>query len=99
MPKLYEYLGMIFLFYSRDHLPMHLHVRYQECEEVAELIFTKQQLIRIRWRSAPGFSDLPPRKKRQAEELIRSRHQDISMKWAIFFNTGKRSPPEQITEL
>ena len=27
MPKLYEYFGLIFLFYSDDHDPMHLHVQ------------------------------------------------------------------------
>lgn len=27
MPKIYEYFGLIFLFYSNDHLPVHVHVK------------------------------------------------------------------------
>ena len=29
MPKLYEYLGIIVLFYSNEHLPIHVHGKYQ----------------------------------------------------------------------
>ena len=39
MPKLYVYVGMFFLFYSKDHLPIHLHVTYQGCEMKATLLF------------------------------------------------------------
>ena len=30
MPKLYEYFGLIFLFYSQEHDPIHVHGKYQE---------------------------------------------------------------------
>jgi hypothetical protein len=30
MPKIYEYLGLIFFFYSNEHLP--IHVSKAECE-------------------------------------------------------------------
>ena len=39
MPKLYVYAGMFFFFYSKDHLPIHLHVTYQGCEMKATLHF------------------------------------------------------------
>ncbi len=29
MPKLYEYLGIIVLFHSNEHRPIHVHGRYQ----------------------------------------------------------------------
>jgi hypothetical protein len=34
MPKLYEYFGLIFLFYSDDHDPMHLHVQHGDREGI-----------------------------------------------------------------
>ena len=32
MPKIYEYFGLIFFFYSNDHLPLHVHVKQGEKE-------------------------------------------------------------------
>jgi hypothetical protein len=32
MPKIYEYFGLIFLFYANDHEPIHVHVQYAEFE-------------------------------------------------------------------
>ena len=29
MPKLYEYYGLIILFYSNEHGPIHVHGKYQ----------------------------------------------------------------------
>jgi len=37
MPKLYEYLGLIFFFYSNEHLPIHVHVSFAEFENKIEL--------------------------------------------------------------
>ena len=39
MPKLYEYLGLIILFYSKDHEPIHVHGKYQELESKTEILF------------------------------------------------------------
>jgi len=39
MPKLYEYLGLIILFYSNDHEPIHVHGKYEDQESKAEILF------------------------------------------------------------
>lgn len=39
MPKLYEFLGLIVLFYSNEHDPIHVHGKYQGKESKAEIIF------------------------------------------------------------
>jgi hypothetical protein len=36
MPK-YEYFGLIFLFYSNEHEPIHIHGKYQDKERKAEM--------------------------------------------------------------
>lgn len=28
MPKLYDYFGLVFLFYSHEHEPIHVHGKY-----------------------------------------------------------------------
>ena len=38
MPKIYEYLGLIFYFYSNEHEPIHLHVIKAERESIFEII-------------------------------------------------------------
>lgn len=30
MPKLFEYFGLIILFYSNEHDPIHVHGKYQD---------------------------------------------------------------------
>ena len=37
MPKLYEYFGLIFLFYSQEHEPIHVHCKFQDTESKAEI--------------------------------------------------------------
>ncbi len=32
MPKIYEYFGLVILFYSNEHEPVHVHCKYQEKE-------------------------------------------------------------------
>ncbi|MDO8930629.1 MAG: DUF4160 domain-containing protein, partial [Bacteroidota bacterium] len=45
MPKIFEYLGYIFLFYSNDHKPLHVHARYAEFESVIELEILDGKLV------------------------------------------------------
>ena len=37
MPKLYEYIGYVFLFYSDDHRPIHVHVQKGDQEMKVEI--------------------------------------------------------------
>ena len=44
MPKIYEYLGLIFFFYANEYLPIHVHITKAERESKIELIFTSGKL-------------------------------------------------------
>ena len=37
MPKIYEYLGLIFFFYPNEHLPIHVQVAKEDCASKIEL--------------------------------------------------------------
>ena len=47
MPKIFEYFGFVFLFYSNEHEPVHVHVLHGDRQTVFELILTDGQLTRI----------------------------------------------------
>jgi len=48
MPKLYGYLGLIILFYSHEHEPIHVHCKFQGKESKAELIFENGKFVEVR---------------------------------------------------
>ncbi len=48
MPKIYEYLGFVFYFYSNEHEPIHVHVTKAEREIIFELIMANGQLSEIK---------------------------------------------------
>ena len=98
MPKLYVYAGMFFFFYSKDHLPIHLHVTYQGCEMKATLHFgTDGELRELQWASVGRA--LPPSALAKADELIRVKAHDIAEKWTARFMYGRSIKPETITKL
>ena len=45
MPKLYEYLGILVLFYSNEHEPIHVHGQCQGRESKAELIVENGKVV------------------------------------------------------
>ena len=38
MPKIFEYFGFIFYFYSNEHEPIHVHVMHGARESIFDLI-------------------------------------------------------------
>ena len=54
MPKIYEYFGLIFYFYTNEHEPMHVHVRKVENETIYSLIFEDGILKEIIRRNKKG---------------------------------------------
>ena len=60
MPKIYEYFGFIFLFYSNEHEPIHVHVNKDGHEAIFEIIMENGKLIHLRRRTSnkvPPLSD------------------------------------------
>ena len=85
MPKIYEYFGFIFYFYSNEHEPIHVHVTHGGNESVFELIMSDGVLQEIRVREKKGAVPLPDKDKRTAEAFIQKYHPNIIEKWVKFF--------------
>lgn len=85
MPKIFEYFGFIFYFYSNEHEPIHVHVLHGSKESIFDLIMMNGELVEIQVRDKKGVASLPEKDKRTAEAFIRKYHKNIIDKWVKFF--------------
>lgn len=85
MPKIYEYFGFIFYFYSNEHEPIHVHVKHGDKESIFEIIMMNGALEKINVRSKRGVSPLSPKDRQTAESFIRKYSKNIIDKWVRFF--------------
>ena len=85
MPKLYEYFGLIVLFYSNEHEPIHVHGKYQDKESKAEIILVEGEIKEIRIANVKGKRPLEGRHLKDFEALVRHFASDIVKKWIDYF--------------
>jgi hypothetical protein len=85
MPKIFEYFGFIFYFFSNEHEPIHVHVLHGSNESVFDLIMLNGVLVEIRAREKSGAEPLSDKDKRTAEKFIAKYHKNIIEKWVKFF--------------
>ena len=72
MPRIFEKDGFVFFFYSNDHRPIHVHVRYGE----GEAVFNVEERIELRESHGLKVNQLG-----KAEDLIRQHGALIREKW------------------
>lgn len=89
MPKLYEYFGLIILFYSNEHEPIHVHGKYQGTESKAEIIFENGEFKEVNISEVRGKNSLNPRNERRFRMLVELLREDIVRKWVDFFVYNK----------
>lgn len=98
MPKIYEYLGLIFFFYSNEHLPIHVHVSLAEFESKFELEYENGKLINIEFSNVKGRLPLPEKESEAAIKFIQKYHEGIVEKWVDFFVNHKKVKCEIISK-
>jgi hypothetical protein len=97
MPKLYEYFGLIVMFYANEHDPVHVHGKCQGREARAELIVLNGSVTEIRYGSVAGRLPLNNNEQHYFEEIVSARADEIVAKWIDFFVMHKPIKPESIT--
>ncbi|MBF0377414.1 MAG: DUF4160 domain-containing protein [Desulfamplus sp.] len=97
MPKLYEYFGLIILFYSNEHEPVHVHGKYQGMESKAEIITDNGQIAEIRYPVVRGRKPLDKAKQKDFEILVEHFAEEIIQKWIDYFVMHKQVAVEKIT--
>lgn len=85
MPKIFEYFGFIFYFYSNEHEPIHVHVIHGDKESIFDLIMMDGELVDINVRNKKGAEALSDKEKRIVKEFINKYHKNIISKWVKFF--------------
>lgn len=85
MPKIFEYFGFVFFFYSNEHEPIHVHVTHKGCQSIFELIMLNGELVDIRVRDKAGEEPLSTKDQKTAEDFIRKYSKNIVNKWVRFF--------------
>ncbi len=76
MPTIFEREGFRFFFYSNDHVPIHVHVRYAG----GEAVFFVEEDVELRESSGLKVRDL-----KRAQELAEEHRTVIVSKWHEFF--------------
>ncbi len=85
MPKLYEYLGLIIFFYSNEHEPVHVHGRFEDRENKAELIIVSGQVVDILFKPVAGKNPLSRKQMSDFKKLVQIYSKDIVKKWVDYF--------------
>ena len=98
MPKIFEYFGFIFLFYSNEHEPIHVHVMKDEHEAIFEIILENGELVEIHRRTSRKIPPLSEKDAATAEAFVKKYYKNIVDKWVNFFIYKKRIRSTKITK-
>ena len=98
MPKLYEYFGLIVLFYSNDHEPIHVHGKYHNKEIKAEFTVIEGKIIKIKILPVRGKEPLERKDLNKFKMLIEHFKEEIVKKWIDFFILNKEIKPVTINK-
>ncbi len=85
MPKIFEYLGIIIMFYSNEHEPIHVHGKYQGHESKAEFIIEDGKIIKINIKDVKGRKQLPKKELKEFKNFVKKFKDDIVQKWIDYF--------------
>ncbi|NQU40809.1 MAG: DUF4160 domain-containing protein [Lentisphaerae bacterium] len=97
MPKLYEYFGLVVLFYSNEHDPVHVHGLFQDTECRAELVVQNGQVVDIRFKNVRGRAPLDAVHLADFKALVSHYADEIVRKWMEFFVLHKPIEAKRIT--
>lgn len=100
MPKIYEYLGMLFYIFTRgeeDH-PVHVHIKYAGTQSRVIIGYVSGKLSEIKFHRVKGYKQLPESKQKDAVDFIKKHHKDITEKWVQVFVKHMKPKFERITK-
>lgn len=96
MPKIYEYLGILFFFYSNEHEPIHVHGKYGEYESKAEFIIINGKIIEVKIKSVTGMKPLQGNALANFKKFLKKYSKNIIDKWVDYFILHKHINFEKI---
>ena len=85
MPKIFEYLGIVIMFYSNEHEPIHVHGKFQAYESKAEFIIIDGKISDIKIKEVKGKKPLPKKELKEFKNFVSKFKEDIVQKWIDYF--------------
>ena len=85
VPKIFEYLGIVVMFYSNEHEPLHVHGKYQNFESKAEFIIEDGKILEIIVKNVKGRRPLPNAQMKDFKNFVEKFKDDIVQKWIDYF--------------
>ena len=98
MPKIFESFGFIFLFYSNEHEPIHVHVMKEGHEAIFEIMLENGELAEVRRRTSNKIPPLSEKDAATAEAFVKKYYKNIVDKWVNFFIYKKRIRSTKLTK-
>ena len=92
MPKIFEYFGFIFLFYSNEHEPIHVHVMKDGHEAIFEIILENGELVEIHRRTSSKIPPLSEKDAATAEAFVKKYYKNIVDQMAALHHHFPLSP-------
>jgi Domain of unknown function (DUF4160) len=96
MPKIFEYLGLVFVIYTNEHLPIHVPAKYAEFETKFELEYDNG-ILSITKKKVRGKKHLPPAQMADAVDFITAFDRSIVEKWNRIMIYNQPVESEKIT--
>jgi len=97
LPKILEYFGLIILFYSNEHDPIHVHGKFQGTESKAEIEIVNGKIVRVNFKNVSGKKPLPLNKLRDFKIIVDRYSEFIIKSWVDFFVLNKPIKSKKIT--
>lgn len=98
MPTIYEYFGIILKFFSKEHLPIHVHAYYGENYAMKiEFYFKGEKIVRKVYKELKGFQKFPPSQMRDLKALINKYEYQICKDFINFVIKNQRVSKTTIT--
>lgn len=97
MPKIFEYFGFIFFFYSNEHEPIHVHVLKEETDIVLDIILEDGNLKDVVLRKGKRLP-MSDKDTKTAEAFVKKYYKNIVDKWIKFFVLKKAVRSTKITK-
>jgi len=85
MPKLFEYLGIIIMFYSNEHEPIHVHGKFQGMESKAEILIEDGKVIDVVLKEVKGRKPLETSKAKDFKLFVEAFADQIVQRWVDYF--------------
>ncbi len=98
MPKIFEYLGIIIMFYSNEHEPIHIHGQQSEFESKAEFYIENGEIIEIKIKTVKGRKPLKGKDLKNLKVFLEIYADEIVHKWIDFFVYHKDIEFKKITK-